>query len=354
MVKPKRNNHLVPKNYLSAWKNQAGKVWVYQLLVSHKDVDSWKDYPLKKTGMIRDFYINGIGENVCDKLEVRLEREIEAPAIRVLSKVRNNEVLAQTEWHKLLRYAFSLSVRTEKYYLDVMSMSREVFPKCLEEIITEISREGFTSQRNSGGPNSTEYSGLHPHNAVPINIKVMENKGSTTDLKITALATKNMYHYSIHRFIDNLEGSPFRFFESFRWIILQAPKNIMWPTSDNPVVKLGINADGSYRLNCHLIDPALQIIIPLSPFHVLYTRADNNHTWEKLSPASGDQSELITEAICKNANNAIFALERSSTYEEFQPRTVNKKAYNERKSWLNDMHSNYEEDLSSFPQGLID
>ena len=106
----------------------------------------------------------------------------------------------------------------------------------------------------------------------------------------------------------------------YRWTILHAPPTMSWPTTDNPFIRLACGADGGLSLDGGWGVPGVQLLLPLSPKHLLYACVGAK------PPSRGtvlDESfaRLFREAILRGANRYVFATD-TAEIDKIRPRKV--------------------------------
>ena len=91
-----------------------------------------------------------------------------------------------------------------------------------------------------------------------------------------------------------------------KWTILHAPNGMSWPTSDNPLIRLNFHSAQKYDFGGGWGVKNGDILIPLSPKHLLYTCIET-----KVRPRGTTldikTARLIQKIIIEHADRYIFA-----------------------------------------------
>jgi len=120
-----------------------------------------------------------------------------------------------------------------------------------------------------------------------------------------------------------------------QWTILKPPADINWFTSDDPVIRLNYYNHDKYDFSGGWGKPGTEILLPLSPRHLLYTQVG------KRPPRRGDilsreRTEMMRRFIAEHAHRMIFAKETDNDVPKLRPRIVNSQQFkDEEEQWRN-------------------
>jgi hypothetical protein len=129
------------------------------------------------------------------------------------------------------------------------------------------------------------------------------------------------------------EGASLRLLQGHRWSILAPCEGLTWYTSDDPVIRLNGYKDGRYDFKGGCGVSGTEIILPLSPHHLLYTRIGHRPP-PKGEVLSRAKTELIRRLIAEHAYRMIFGASQEEDVEGLRPRTVDDKLLRqERELW---------------------
>jgi len=106
------------------------------------------------------------------------------------------------------------------------------------------------------------------------------------------------------------------------WGILKPPDDLLWFTSDDPVVKLNYYNESKCDFGGGWGNPGSEIMLPLSPRHLLFTHIG--------APASPNgtilprrKAKFIRRFIAEHAHRMIFASTEDPQVRKLRPRMVN-------------------------------
>lgn len=118
-----------------------------------------------------------------------------------------------------------------------------------------------------------------------------------------------------------------------RWTILTPPDGLSWFTSDDPVIKLNFYGNGKYDFKGGWGNRGTEIILPLSPRHLLYTMVGER------PPRRGEMmarahAGMVRRFIAEHAHRKIFARSPEAEVPEVRPRTIDRdRLLAENKQW---------------------
>jgi hypothetical protein len=117
-----------------------------------------------------------------------------------------------------------------------------------------------------------------------------------------------------------------------RWTILHAPSGISWPTTDNPLVRLNFFSPNNYNFKGGWGVPNGDILLPLSPKHLLYT-CIGRKSWMRGTKLDNATALLIRRIIIEHGDRYVFAKEPEDIH-LVRPRVVSQDAYKaEKEAW---------------------
>ncbi len=327
----KVKNHFVPRCYLKNFSKDGNKIWNYELLVPNSKFPEWKLSPIINKAYRKYLYISTIAGKENDDLEDWFNQEIETPASKVISKVVNNSRISKSDWGILIKFFALQYVRTPAYYIKIRSKLKEIMPylrnTSFRESIQKIeSREAYSKK---------DYEIKSKLLSTPIHLpfKVTKNVDKNKDLlelQAEILQSRETWIFQIRRALINT----FEILNQHRWTILCPPENMSFVTSDNPVIQLNCNDYNDYNLSGAWGSKGTDLILPLSPKHLLYTQVG------KKVPPKGTklplhQFKLLQKIIAESAHRTIFADQENIEINKFRKREVNLEKYNhERQEWI--------------------
>lgn len=319
-----KDNHYVPKLYLKQWA-QDGKIATYRLLVPNEKVPLWKVHSLTGIAYREHLYNYVVGGEQTDEFERWLDREFEAPADEVISRVVREERLSPDHWRTLIRFALAQDVRTPARYREFVARQavslQPLLNKTLERSVAALEL-AVSEGRSLPQFQCTE------SEKFPINLVVDRQPDGTGMLQAQTIVGRRLWVWSARRLLtDTIKKIPMK-----GWTILNAPPGLSWPTSDNPLVRLNFHRAEKYDFRGGWGVQNGDIILPLSPKHLLYTCIGNR---PQIRGATLDYhtAQLMRRIIIEHADRYVFSTEPSDVH-LIRPRTVCAKRFMaERNAW---------------------
>lgn len=289
-----RKNHFIPQFYLKYWaKNNL--VLIHRNIVSNKNIPIWEKKTVKSIGFYSDLYTDIIEGTETDEVERWLDGEFENPAKSILDKISRGTLLNNEEYKLLTKYVFSQIVRTPKFIKNNQKNWYEVAQKSIENATSKLSKTKV---------DITERSNVFEGDVhLPIKVEVIKDIDEKTSLlKVETHVGRGFWLYNIkHLLINTIQQLP-----EYKWSIYQAPANLFWPTSDNPVLLLNYYSNLEYDFKGGLGKEGTEIIFPITPHHLLYTQVGKKNP-RYVNP-SIELYEKLTKLICENSDELIISL----------------------------------------------
>jgi hypothetical protein len=308
MGQMKINNHYIPQMYLRNWSPDGKKVWVYRKLVSHENVPSWEKKSIENIGSLPRAYSHIRNNEETDAFENWLNQEVETPAKPVFEKVLSGEIVSDYERVVLLKFAVVQMTRTFAYYVE----NYETMLNAANKVLNQWEQgEGVFEKPYTPKIRQSKLSQLPTDEYMPVNCTIT-NDNENAYVKMEVAVGRSTWLSHIKRMAeDNLHH-----FEKCDWHIIEAAEGIEWPTSDNPVVSLSKNG---------ILVEGNEIIFPLSPKHLLYTRIGSKHSASEANNLQRNSyfSGLVRCEVLRNGFLYIYS--RSSKKQHMFrdcPRTV--------------------------------
>ena len=118
-----------------------------------------------------------------------------------------------------------------------------------------------------------------------------------------------------------------------KWSILRAAHEVQWITTDDPVIRLNYYSKGSYNFGGGWGYKGSEILLPLSPKHMLYTQVGKKNLPPRIE-LSNEMSSELQIIIAEHSHRWIFANEPIKDIENIRPRIIDPISYkNEIKAW---------------------
>ena len=221
--------------------------------------------------------------------------------------------LTASHWNSLIRFVAAQDVRTPARLLENLSRWERELPDTLNEVMQEgVAKLQRAKARGVvpvlPSPNDSGYIAFR----LTKSIKPGQAFGT---LKGEVVAGRGLWLFSIKHMLTRT----LKVLHEHRWSILTPPDGLSWFTSDDPVIRLNYYASGSYDFKGGWGNPGTEILLPLSPRHLLYTKIAER------SPRRGEtisrpQTEMIRRFIAEHAHRVIFAVSPDQGIETLCPR----------------------------------
>lgn len=324
-----KDNHYVPRLYLKRWANDDKAVNTYRILVPHQNVHLWKRQSTKGLAYHEHLYTRAMASGETDEVEKWLARDFEEPAEVPLQKVVSRARLSREDWQCLIRFAAAQDVRTPARMLEMMRRwhSAEMggcFQGILESSVNEYAdamRQGRSIQRTPS-PGTEYFPGR-----VTTGIEPGAEEGFVRAEMITGRA---YWLFAIRRLLNTTINTLLE----HRWTILCPPRHMRWLTSDDPFVKLNFHSAATYDFKGGWGSPGTEILLPLDPGHMLYTKIGERRLWERNVQVPEDTALGFQKFTSEHAHRLIFAVDDDPLVQRLRPRTVDAVAFrHEQEQW---------------------
>lgn len=328
MQQLRKDNHYVPKLYLKQWAHK-GHILTYRLLVPNEKYPLWKRQSLKGIAFHQHLYTYLAGQEETDEFERWLDSEFESPAEEAIRRIIQEDRMSPEHWRKLVRFAVALDVRTPARLKDFIRRQNETLQKLMEETMhRSINNLEEMIRRNDPLPTPSEEDDVPP----PIKVSIEKLADGSGHIKAETIIGRRLWIWQMrHLLTKTLRKLPIQ-----KWTILHAPHGTSWPTSDNPLIRLNFNNPTNYDFGGGWGVRNGDILLPLSPKHLLYTSIGNK-VWPRGTTPDARTAHFIRKIIIEHADRYVFALEpESGDIHSIRPRLVCPTTYkNEISAWAN-------------------
>lgn len=336
----KKDNHYVPQAYLRQWTIK-GEIPTYRLLVPHENCEMWKNHSPGSIAKHQHLYTYYSGSADTDEVERWLDRDFESPAIVSINKVVMGNPIDAEDWNNLFRFAVAQSIRTPAGLHQFTERQQKTLPGLIDDTLKKsiVKLEAAVKTGVKLQSNPAEDVG----NKLPIKVSRVKTSDGAEGIQVTALNGRKMWIWQLrHVLTHTIHRLP-----KYRWTILHAPPGITWPTSDNPLIKICFNARGEYYLNGGWATPGVQVILPLSPKHLLYTKLGTRPP-PKGTTINWQEAVFFRQVILESALRYVFAVDPTEI-NIIRPRTVSQeRCRHEIKMW-SDWHNTQSKEEAEYP-----
>lgn len=331
MIEFRRDNHFVPKLYLKNWSPDGQKIWGYRTLVSRDNIPHWKLHSIRGIAYHENLYTRFYNGTETDEFELWLEREFETPAESAIQKATSDRKLTADDWERLIRFTAAQCVRTPAKLIKSLEKWREEMPNFLESTLKETVKKLEIAKQTGILPNpkSTDDDTLMP---IRISHEPSADPGFSL-VKAETVVGRSLWLFEIKHILMNT----LKVLYQHKWSIFNVAPNVEWVTSDDPVICLNYYKEGHYDFGGGWGYKGSEIILPLSPKHILYTQVGSQNK-SRLN-ASEDLSLKLQKIIAEHSYRWIFSKEPNKDIEKLHPRVIDANMFNREAEEWNRWHN---------------
>ena len=322
----KKHNHYIPKMYLDGWADQK-KVFCYQLLVPNSKVPLWKHASVENTASLDFLYVNKAEGKEYSELEELFNTNYETPAAEPLKKAREGKHLSEEDWYALIEFVAAQIVRTPAYFFNSQERNVKAFYQGLEKVREKL--------QNLDLQEAVQNSPETPPEGFPLKVSIVDDSGEEAGITIESFTGKNMWFWEIRRFLEKTS----KILHSHQWSIAKAAEGVLWPTSDDPVIRLDWYGKGKYDFGGGIGRKNCEIIMPISPTKALYTLIGSKRSPRPTFPF--ELSITIKKLICEHALLYVYSSIEDTDIPDLRQRTVDLAEFRRVKNELEQWHKQY-------------
>lgn len=347
-----RDNHFIPQMYQIGWSDDGINIWEYRTLVHDRRFPTWMHRPMKSTGVWRNLYVRVSDSTEQDDFEHMLNERFESPAVTPLRLACEGKPLSSGDWKAISRFICAQHVRTPGFYFDSLEINKPYIEEALSEMGEDI-RAGKSEQQSdiknvvSNSPNA-KFNEL-----VPVSMTVFDYDANHAGVKFEVTIGKGAWLFEMQHHLED-DSILMQTLCSYEWSVVDAPKGVIWPTSDKPLV-LGAFLPNGGTTCVFGINEAHILIFPISSTKLLVVCPG-----EKLPlhfTASAEGAKLFRELIVKNAFLYIYSSCEDDDIKRIRQRVVNNEEASriakELRAWY-DVYNEVEAPLLGREPNIID
>lgn len=326
-------NHYLPEVYLKNFTDSASKVHTYRTLVPHENVPEWRSYYPSGIGYHRDIYTYSTNQGLTDEFEEWFEQEFETPASEPIRKVLSEAQLTPQDWKHLIRFVAALDVRTPVRMMEDLSRWDETLPKQIQDVL----EKGVSWIKSLSPEEKTAIKPVERNPLFPMKLEgEIEDGASVGKLKLEMLKGRSLWLGTTRSMLTDSDA--LRTLLQHRWTILRPAKGLTWFTSDCPVIRLNYCRKGRYDFKGGWGSKGSQILFPLSPYHLMYTKIGEQHPPRRGTKASLWFTECVQQMIAENAYRYVFAATEDPIVSKFRSRVIDKDMFQREKTYWKSWH----------------
>jgi len=225
--------------------------------------------PIGSVAFHRDLYTVITNGQEDDNFERWIEAQFETPVRESLVKAVNDKKLTSRDWNRLALFLAAQDVRTPTNYFETTERWTKELPKLLENTLNnavktleEHFREGKPLPKDTATPQF--FSQIFDISITP-NVIPEKKMG---EIRAEVVAGRKLWLESQRLLLTKTSQVLLK----HKWSIVEPASGMSWFTSDHPVLRLNYYKDGKYDLEGGWGREGGNLIMPLSPNHLLYTQ----------------------------------------------------------------------------------
>ena len=336
MMELRKDNHYLSQAYLKNFVNSDNQINTYNLLVSYEKVKVWKYSSVKGVAYHKNLYTYLTAQGLTDEFEKWFHEDFENPVAPILNKVITDAQLTKEDWAVLIHFTATLDVRTPFRLLQYIEESEQVLPQKMQHMLQELMHE-FESltqeeKRNIVPPPKDE---LFPFRV----FTEIEEDRSSGKISVEMPLNRSQWLGQVRHTLTET----YKVLLKHRWTILKPAKGLTWFTTDCPVIRLNYYKKGKYDFKGGWDHPGGEILLPLSPSHLLYTKIGTNRAPQRGKTCDIEFTKLTRKLLAEHAYRFIYSSSEDMEIPKLRPRTVNKEKFDNEKQYWNSWHKRNEE-----------
>ncbi len=331
------SNHYVPQGLIRRWSTDAGQLQIntHRLLVPRSAYPEWELRHIDNFAVLRDLYSSGADGRPVDDFEQWINTEYETPGLAAIAKVVGDAHLSRADWHDLIRLFAVQNLRTPSNYSRwADSWEREVQPILLSTLQAAAARfrhaqESDDAMRCPTTPQNELARSMH----LRLTTATCDETGQAV-LQAEMRADRSQWIGSVRHAL----GGVAKALLFHRWMILTPHGNEEWPLTDNPALCVNWHGPGKFDLLGGWGTPRGDLLMPLSPRHLLHTEIGKRQSISK--SLSAETTRTIQEILVTGALRWICATRAYDWVARMRPRVVNLAQFAEEDRAIRDWDKN--------------
>lgn len=324
------DNHYLPCVSSKHFANATGDLCVYRTLVSHPNVHVWDDKAPGSIAWIERLYTRTVDGQESDEIERWFEREVETPASEAIDLIVSDAKLRPDQWDALIRFAAAQSVRTPAFLARNYPNWSKDMPPIVDSVLDELASNGDAAKRVEQGSELSAGQLFAKYVPVRVLSQPAQERGMA-EVKVEILMGRGYWHFAMEHALTNTV----EVLRKHKWSVVKPCEGLTWFTSDDPVILLNSSADGSYNFGGGWGSHGSQILLPLSPSHLLYTTVGQKPLLRG-TRLDRTGTQFVRKVIAEHAHAHIFAANRDEEVSMLRPRVVSESGHRQyREIWKN-------------------
>lgn len=323
-----RNSHYVPQATLRRWSDDGTHVYAYRILIPSPKVPEWRRRSIRGLAYRRDLYTVFRGGEELDEFERWLSSEYEQPGLEAIDKLVRRARLTQADWHSMARFVAAQDVRTPLSFIESMRRWHQQIPELLDRTLQEsIKQLEEENAKDVALHQTSEHNELS--NLLEITITPPAVPGSDlASVQATVPIGRRFWVASMRYLLTGAAETLCR----HRWSVIEPAGDQEWPLTDHPALRLNYYRPGQYDFNGGWGNPGTEIMMPVSPRHLLYVQVGKKIPNRLSFPPR--HTSLVQQLLVKRAHRWVFGRRPFHWVADVRPRTVDRdQLAEEAKAW---------------------
>lgn len=329
MTEVAHENHYVPQAMLRRWSLDGEWVYAYRTLVSNSDVPQWEPQRIRGLAKQRDLYTTIAEGREDDEFEHWIEQEYETPGFEAMQKLIARARMTPGDWHAVGRFVALQDLRTPLSLIESMNRWKDEFPKILDKTLRDLVAELEQAKVKGEKLEVPRGVGTFATPAIRVKIERPTDPGSDQALvRAEVSAGRRLWIDMTRRILIRRAEALAR----HRWSVVAPCDGEEWPLTDHPVLRLNYYGPGRYDFLGGWAKPGSEILMPLSPRHLLYVRVEFRGDYRPTF--SADLTQLTQRLLVERAFRWVFMRSPAEWVPRVRPRDVDAEQVDtERKAW---------------------
>ena len=303
---------------LRRWSDDGTNLYAYRILVSSPKVPEWRRKSIRGLAYRRDLYtVFGGGEEL-DDFERWLSSDYEQPGLEAIDKLVRRARLTPGDWRSMARFVAVQDIRTPLSFIESMRRWHQQIPEILDRTLQEaIKRLEEAHAKGVALHQTSEQNEFSNFTEVIIEPPAVPGS-DLASVRVTMPIGRRLWVASMRHILTSAAEMLCR----HRWSVIEPAGDQEWPLTDHPALRLNYYRPGQYDFGGGWANPGSEIMMPVSPRHLLYVQVGNKIA-NRLS-FSLHHTSLVQQLLVKRAHRWVFGRRPLHWVADVRPRTVNR------------------------------
>jgi hypothetical protein len=230
------------------------------------------------------------GGKELDDFEKWLATEYEQPGLEAIDKLVAGSRLTPSDWEAMVRLVAAQDVRTPLSFIESMRRWEQQVPDILERSIREsVKRLEEAKAKNLVLPVKSKTNEFSELIDVAIEPPATPDSDQAT-VRAVLPGGRRLWIASMRHLLTGAAKTLCK----HRWSIAEPAGDAEWPLTDHPVLRLNYYGPGRYDFGGGWGNPGSEIMMPVSPRHLLYVQVGSKALQQTYVLTRADTSRTAT------------------------------------------------------------